>query len=259
MTDLLTVSPAVAERFPDYHAMVLVAEGLTNGPSDDRTDALLRRAEAEVAAAFATLTPAQHPHLAAWREAFRAFGVKPQRVLNSAEALITRVTRGGELPRVNRLVDAYNAVSARFAVPTGGEDLDRVVGRVTLKVAAGHEPFETVKDGAPLVDRPAPGEVVWADDAGVTCRAWNWRQGTRTRLTEGTTRAYFLFDALAPLSTTELESAGDELERLLVTLSPGATLTRLRLPASVGGRADPGSRTGATTPRGQDPTDPTVV
>lgn len=232
MTDPLSISPAVAARFPDYHALVLVADGLVNGPTDARSDAWLHEAETEVRHAFAALAPAEHPHLAAWREAFRAFGAKPQRTLNSAEALITRVTRGGELPRVNSLVDAYNAVSARFVVPAGGEDLARVVGRVTLAVADGTEPFETVKDGAPFVDRPGRGEVVWADAAGVTCRAWNWRQGTRTRLTEATTSAYFLFDALAPCSPDALDAAGDELERLLALAAPTASVTRFRLTAS---------------------------
>ncbi|HEX2863059.1 MAG TPA: phenylalanine--tRNA ligase beta subunit-related protein [Deinococcales bacterium] len=225
----LHVSPEVSERFPGYLGLVLFATGLTNGPSGERSLQALREAGEQARQAFAAAPPAGHPHLAAWREAFRAFGLKPQRTLNSAEALITRVAKGGELPPVNRLVDAYNAVSVRFAVPCGGEDLARVVGAVTLKVANGSEPFETVKDGAPFVDHPQPGEVVWADEAGVTCRAWNWRQGTRTRLTEATTDAYFLFDALPPLAPGELDAAGDALEALLGELSPGCRVERQRI------------------------------
>jgi len=103
------------------------------------------------------------------------------------------------------------------------------VGTVTLKVADGSEPFETNKDGAPFIDHPVPGEVVWADEAGVTCRAWNWRQGTRTRLTEDTTRAYFLFDSLAPMAPDALEEAGEALDTLLERLSPGCRIERLHL------------------------------
>ncbi|MBB6099977.1 DNA/RNA-binding domain of Phe-tRNA-synthetase-like protein [Deinobacterium chartae] len=229
MKDLLTIHPDVAARFPTYHALVLVAHDLDNGPSDTGSEALLRDAEEHVRRAFTGLALPDHPHIAAWREAYRAFGVKPQRTLNSAEALIARVLRGGELPRVNRLVDAYNAVSARFVVPCGGEDLEQVVGRVTLRFASGTEAFDTMKDGSAIIDHPAPGEVVWADERGVTCRAWNWRQGTRTRLTEGTKRAYFLFDALAPMAFAELDAAGDALERMLGELSPGCRLERVRI------------------------------
>ena len=42
------------------------------------------------------------------------------------------------------------------------------------------------------------GEIVWRDDAGVTCRRWNWRQCVRTRLTEATTEALFIIDGLGP-------------------------------------------------------------
>ncbi|WP_407571784.1 B3/4 domain-containing protein [Deinococcus altitudinis] len=229
MNTLLQLSPAVTERFPDYHGLVLIATGLTNGPSDDRTLTLLREAEEQTRRTFATTPPAAHPHVVAWQEAFRAFGMKPKKTMNSAEALITRVVKGGELPAINRLTDAYNAVSVRFVVPCGGEDLDHVVGTITLKVADGSEPFETNKDGAPFIDHPVSGEVVWADEAGATCRAWNWRQGTRTRLTEDTTRAYFLFDALAPMTPDVLEQAGEALETLLEMLSPGCLVERLHL------------------------------
>jgi DNA/RNA-binding domain of Phe-tRNA-synthetase-like protein len=232
LTDLFQIAPTVAESFPTYRALFLVASGLVNGPSDERSTAILREAEAHAREMFRSSSPAEHPHMAAWREAFRSFGLKPQRTMNSAEALISRVVKGGELPAVNRLVDAYNAVSVRFVVPCGGEDLDRVVPPATLKLADGTEPFETSKDGEPFVDHPAPGEVVWADEAGVTCRAWNWRQGTRTRLTEGTRRAYFLFDALSPMSASDLEQAGDALEALLRELSPGCQVERVRLGAS---------------------------
>ncbi len=231
MTSRLHISPTITERFPTYRGLVLFATGLSNGPSDERSRALLRQAEEHARERFANSQPSEHPHIAAWREAFRAFGVKPQRMLNSAEALISRLLKGGELPPVNRLVDAYNAVSVRFVVPCGGEDLDKVVGAVTLRFADGSEGFDTLKDGEPFVGNPAPGEVVWADVAGVTCRAWNWRQGVRTRLTEATTSAYFLFDALDPMTETELEAAGEALAMSLRELSPGCAIEHVRIGA----------------------------
>jgi DNA/RNA-binding domain of Phe-tRNA-synthetase-like protein len=176
---------------------VVHATGLVNGPS----------VPLDVHPA-----PADHPHLLAWRDAFRSFGAK--RYLSSAEALIRRAD---ELPAINRLVDLYNAVSMAHAVPVGGEDLDRVVGAVRLDFARGGEPF----DGG---DPPKPGEVVWADAAGVTCRRWNWRQGARTRLTESTTRAYFLFDALPALDDESLWAAVVDLSARLREACPTASM-----------------------------------
>ena len=55
------------------------------------------------------------------------------------------------------------------------------------------------------------GEVVWCDDVGVTCRLWNWRQSPRTALTDDTTSAIFIMDALAPCSDEAVSAAKDEL------------------------------------------------
>jgi DNA/RNA-binding domain of Phe-tRNA-synthetase-like protein len=52
-------------------------------------------------------------------------------------------------------------------------------------VARGDEPFDTVRDGAAVVEHPEAGEIVWRDDDGVTCRRWNWRQCKRTALHQG--------------------------------------------------------------------------
>jgi DNA/RNA-binding domain of Phe-tRNA-synthetase-like protein len=149
------------------------------------------------------------PHVAAWRDAYRAFGAKPQRTRHSLEALLRRAASG--LPRVNRLTDIYNAVSVLHQVPVGGEDLSRYSGAPRLLRATGSEPFDTVADGSVVIEHPDAGEVVWCDDAGVTCRRWNWRQARRTQLSESTTTALFILDALDPMTGDALEAAADDL------------------------------------------------
>ena len=118
------VDPAVHELRPDYVALLVAADGLPGGPSDEASDGWLREAEAAAAGRLAGSPPEERPHVALWREAFRAFGAKPQRTRNSLEALLRRVPDG--LPRINRLTDLYNAVSVLHEVPVGGEDLDAV-------------------------------------------------------------------------------------------------------------------------------------
>lgn len=162
------VDAAVFALRPDYRAMLVAVGGLVPGPSDQASDALLRAAEAAAREALGGGPAEELPHVAAWREAYRAFGAKPQRTRNSLEALLRRAASG--LPRVNRLTDLYNAVSVLHQVPLGGEDLTRYTGAPRLVRAAGDEPFDTVADGIAVIEHPDPGEVVWCDDAGVTCR-----------------------------------------------------------------------------------------
>ena len=213
-----TVAADVFQLRPDYRAMLLVVEGITPGPSDDLSEALLQQAEASARTAVAATPVEQLPHVASWREAYHAFGAKPQRTRNSLEALMRRADSG--LPRVNRLTDIYNAISVIHQIPLGGEDADCYVGSPQLRRATGDETFDTAAAGESVVEYPEAGEVVWCDDAGVTCRRWNWRQARRTQLRDDTTTAFFVLDALAPLTDEQLQAAADDLESHLARLGP---------------------------------------
>lgn len=227
------VEPAVFALRPDYRALLVAFDGLVGGPTDAGSDALLRDAERTAAAELAGRPVDGLTQVAAWRDAYRAFGAKPQRTRNSLEALLRRVDEG--LPRVNRLTDIYNAVSVRHLLPLGGEDLDRYAGPARLVRATGDERFETVADGRLIDEHPEAGEVVWCDDAGVTCRRWNWRQAPRTRLTETTTAALFVLDALDVSSDKAVSDAADELVGRLAVLSPRVRVARrLITPSSQG-------------------------
>ncbi len=216
--DGAVVESSVFALRPDYRALLLAVDGIAPAPSDADSETLLRAAEEAAARTMADRPPEQLPHVAAWREAYRAFGAKPQRTRNSLEALLRRAATG--LPRVNRLTDVYNAVSVLHQVPLGGEALSRYSGAPQLIRATGVEPFDTVVDGDPAIEHPEPGEVVWCDNAGVTCRRWNWRQASRTQLTTATSAALFILDALDPVTDVDLEAVADD---LLTHLAPPST------------------------------------
>jgi DNA/RNA-binding domain of Phe-tRNA-synthetase-like protein len=198
------------------------------GPSDAAGEALLQEAEAATARALADRPVDQLPHVAAWREAYRAFGAKPQRTRNSLEALTRRAASG--LPRANRLTDLYHAVSVLHRIPLGGEALAGYRGAPRLVRATGREPFDTVAGGEPVIEHPGPGEAVWCDRSAATCRRWNRRQGRRPQLREDTTTALFILDALAPM-TDEALHAAEDLATRLADLGPDVRSARRLLTA----------------------------
>jgi DNA/RNA-binding domain of Phe-tRNA-synthetase-like protein len=212
------VDAAVFALRPDYRVVLLAVDGLVPGPSDQGSDALLQAAEVAARQALSAQVVDQLPHVAAWREAYRAFGAKPQRTRNSVEALLRRA--GSGLPRVNRLTDTYNAISVLHQIPLGGEDLTRYAGSPRLIRATGTEPFDTVAEGSAAIEYPDAGEVVWCDDAGVTCRRWNWRQARRTQLSDDTTTALFILDALDPMTDEALRATAEHLVSELARLGP---------------------------------------
>jgi DNA/RNA-binding domain of Phe-tRNA-synthetase-like protein len=224
MTLSLTVSPDVRAIAPGFTHVAIEAHGLVNGPSTEESSALLDDAARRLATRLDGRAPHEDPHMTAWREVYTAFGSKPSRTRNSAEALAKRALSEAGLPRINVLVDLYNAISVAHLIPVGGEDLDRIQGGMHLVRATGEEDFVTVAGGEETVEHPDAGEVVWRDETGVTCRRWNWRQGPRTRLTEDTVSALFLLESLAPMPVAEVEAAGAELAELLGKFSPGARI-----------------------------------
>jgi DNA/RNA-binding domain of Phe-tRNA-synthetase-like protein len=219
-----TVDGSVFALRPDYRVLLVGVEGLATAQSDRDTEDLVTTAESTVRESLNGRAVEDLPHVAAWREAYRAFGAKPQRTRNSVEALIRRAESG--LPRVNRLTEVYNAVSVLHQIPVGGEDIDRYLGPPRLMRAMGTEPFDTLAAGQPVIEYPEPGEVVWCDDAGVTCRRWNWRQCRRTQLSDVTTAALFILDALDPITDGELAAAADDLSAHLSRIAPQVQIAR---------------------------------
>jgi DNA/RNA-binding domain of Phe-tRNA-synthetase-like protein len=208
---LPTIDPAIWQRYPEYHAVSVV----------------VRDFRAADSAAIPAI-PLQPPvwmveHLETWRGAFRAFGANPKKTPCSVEALWKRVEKNGSLPAIDPVVDLYNALSIRFGACFGGEDVDRYAGLPRLVVARGDEPFDTVRDGAPVIEHPDAGEIVWRDDRGVTCRRWNWRQCKRTALDRDSRNLWFIVDRLPPMPIAELVRAGEELVAGLARISPGIT------------------------------------
>lgn len=224
MSHAVVIDPRIWELRPDFVVAVIRARGLTPGPSDEASAAALREAERLAVRTLNGSDVAAHPHIAAWREAYRAFGAKAQRTPSSAEALLRRVVEGERLPPINRLVDLYNAISLEYAIPVGGEDLARIAGPSRLTIARGDEPFDVMKSGEVVNEPPSAREVIWADDAGVTCRRWNWRQCVRTRLTEQSTEAFFVLERLEPFPLSRLREASDDFVNRLRRDSPDAEI-----------------------------------
>ncbi len=228
MLDGTTISAEVRERWPGYRVLVVVAEGLNAGAFDTSRDPdPLARAEAFVREQGET-DWAAHPHIAEWMAAYAAFGAKPKRTSPSVLALIKRA--GGGLPRIDPVTDLYNAISVSHVLPIGGENLAAYVSAPRLEFAQGGEPFDTIESGEPAMDTALPGEVIWRDNQGVTCRRWNWRQCVRTRIDGETRTALFLLEALGTMPDDELLAAGAELTDGLRQLAPDVVLGQRLVP-----------------------------
>ncbi|MEN4793447.1 B3/4 domain-containing protein [Pantoea agglomerans] len=225
-----SIDPAVFALAPGFRAMSIVVEATLITRPDVASDAL-KSACQQVLNDDAAWADA---HLAAWAEVFKAFGAKAKRTPCSAEALRKRVLRDGALPAIDPVVDLYNAISIRYALPVGGENIEAYAGEPRLVIADGSERFDTVKEGEVVYESPEPGEVIWRDDQGVTCRRWNWRQGVRTRLDASAQQMWFILESLPAMPLSALQQASDDLVSGLQQMMPGAQIstTLIEAPAN---------------------------
>ncbi|MBJ7370010.1 MAG: B3/4 domain-containing protein [Pseudomonas sp.] len=215
-----SIDPAVAQLAPGFRALSIVVQAAPITQAYVAGEALAKACQI-VTNGGPSWAPA---HLQAWADVFRQFGAKPQRTPCSAEALRKRVSRDGEFPSIDPVVDLYNAISLEYAIPVGGENAQAYIGSPRLVIADGSEPFDTMKEGLPAHEFPDAGEVVWRDDQGVTCRRWNWRQGVRTRLDAQAQHMWFILESLPAMPLEALTEAGDKLIEGLQQMMPGAEI-----------------------------------
>ena len=188
-----TISIAdVCERFPDFRLALLLATDLQiRAERSEELDRWIVEAQAECRARWSNSELSTIPGVAAWRTAYRGFGVKKTSYRSSVERLIKRILADGALPRVNGLVDLYNCVSLSHGLCLGTDDLDKTLGDLAFRFAHVGDTFVdmSAEPGDDPNDPPKDGEVVYADSRHVLCRRWNWRQDARTVVTTETRNA----------------------------------------------------------------------
>jgi DNA/RNA-binding domain of Phe-tRNA-synthetase-like protein len=180
----------ITAAFPNYRVAVVVAEGLAIAAErPPALDSLIAEREAAARVQWAATELSQIPGIAAWRSAYKGFGIKQTSYRSSVERLVKNVLTGRVLARVNTFVDLYNAVSLAHVLPLGADDLAHVRPPLAFRYAREGDSFVDMAEEGDEPRAPKAGEVVYADAAHVLCRRWNWRQDARSLITPATRRA----------------------------------------------------------------------
>jgi DNA/RNA-binding domain of Phe-tRNA-synthetase-like protein len=197
----MTLSASIGEvvsRFPRFRAAFVVAENLSLAPERSaELDDLVREREEESRRRWAGCELDDIPGVAAWRAAYKGFGIKRTSYRSSVERLVKRVKAGDRLPSVNTLVDIYNTVSLTHVFCCGADDLGKIAPPLAFRFSRPDDTFIDMgaEPGEDPNDPPKEGEVVYADARHVLCRRWNWRQDARTGITAATERAVITVQA----------------------------------------------------------------
>ncbi len=198
--------------FPNAKIGIITIYGIDNKIKEaEKYKSLLLESQQKAMTHLTAEEFSSNPVIKVWREAFQKFKTK-KGVRASIEALLKRVHKGDNISCINPLVDIYNSISLKYAMPCGGEDIDSFVGDVRLTKAKGDESFITL--GSNESEPPFEGEIVYKDDVGAICRCWNWRESVRTMLTENTQNAFLCIELIDESRDEEFKVAIDELANL---------------------------------------------
>ena len=197
---------AIRSEFPDLVAAAITTTGITPAPDVQEQVA---RCTAIAKARLAGGAESDLPEIKAWRQAFSKMGLKPTQYRCASEALLRRLRKEGELPRIHPLIDLCNAVSVAFAIPVAALDLDRISGDLEVRHAAGDEVYVTFSG---TIEHPETGEVIFADGGrNAHARRWTNRQSGSSAVRAGTSRVLIVAEALH-------ESAAQDVAALMKTL-----------------------------------------
>jgi DNA/RNA-binding domain of Phe-tRNA-synthetase-like protein len=209
--------PQLFTQYPGYvRGLVVVRRAVNIESPIDEVQRMLLGAQKAIRQRVDLETPAAQPNIAAWREAYRAFGAKPTEFPSSIEALVKRVRRGDEVPYINTLAAICNSASLRYLVPIGGHAIDvmQADGELCLGFARGDEEF--IPFGNNSIEHPVPGEVIFTyNTSTVLCRRWTWRQGELSKLQRTTTAAVINVDGLPPVTRADVEVISNDLATLV--------------------------------------------
>jgi DNA/RNA-binding domain of Phe-tRNA-synthetase-like protein len=199
--------------FPNAKIGIVVCQGIDNSIKDKEQYAeMILDAEKEALKHLQNAEFSSNDVIKVWREAFQKFKTK-KGARSSIEALLKRVHNGNHLGTINPLVDIYNSISLRYALPCGGEDIDTFAGCIRLTKAVGNEDFVTL--GTDKSEPPYEGEIVYKDNEGAICRCWNWRESVRTMLTENTKNAFLCIELVDERRFEEFEMALKDLAKIV--------------------------------------------
>ncbi|HAT4340662.1 TPA: B3/4 domain-containing protein [Clostridium perfringens] len=201
------------ELFPNAKIGIITCNGIDNTIKDENQyKEMISQGEKEALNHLPNEEFSSNEVIKVWRDAFKKFKTK-KGARSSIEALLKRVSTGKGLGTINPLVDIYNSISLKYAMPCGGEDMDKFIGDIRLSKATGDESFITL--GSDKSEPPYEGEIVYKDDEGAICRCWNWRESVRTMLTEDTKNAFLCIELVDENREKDFENALKELSQLV--------------------------------------------
>lgn len=179
------------EKYPELSPGVVLADGISR-EVDARP--LIAKYQAAAEERLSAGAEGELPEIQAWRRAFGKMGLKPTQYRCASEALLRRFRKERTLPEIHPIIDLCNSISLAFAVPVAVFDVAKVTDYLQVRHAVGDERYLAFSGET---ENPDPGEVIFADAAGLAhARRWTNRQSRHSAVEDGTRAVLIVTEAM---------------------------------------------------------------
>lgn len=133
---------------------------------------------------------------------------RPKKLKAAPQVLLQYFRKTGDIPRINGIVDVYNAISLASGLALGAHDLTYVTGNIRLSLTAGTESFHPI--GGEPTTIPT-GEYAYSDAANdILCRL-EVRQVEKTKITPESQNIFFIVQGHNGIAPTHITATAERL------------------------------------------------
>lgn len=180
-------------------------KGMRNRSSDDPDV----RAFVDTKIATLRLDAGESPEAQGFKALHKQVSSRPDKLTASPLGLLQFLEAYGDIPRINGIVDVYNAVSIKTVLAIGAHNLSNVQGDITLRMTDGSEGFWPL--GAAKPAKVAKGEYAYIDDANdILCRL-EVRQVEKTKITMNSSDVFYIVQGHTGFSEAAIRAGAEEL------------------------------------------------
>lgn len=186
------VSKDFFEKVPNAYFGVVIVKGFDNKKESKKIKDMLSKEMKDALEKLKDVKVKEEAYIIPYREAFKNVDINPNKFLCSIEALLTRISKGKDLPSINPIVDLGNALSVKYKLPIGVHDIDNFKGDIEVRKGKPTDTF--VPFGGGEVEHPEENEYVYVSGDEIKTRKWTWRQGEKSKITEDATNIFIPID-----------------------------------------------------------------
>ncbi len=192
-----------------------VIKGVDNSTYPPELEREIKSAVEEARRLYSLDALKEHSIIRAYRDFYwRVLKIDPTKQRPSQEALLRRILRGGDLPRISPVVDIGNAVSIKYLVPIGLYDISKIRGgKLRLRLSERGELFYPIGGGVEELE----GQIVLAA-GGQILHVYPYRDSVETKIDVSTRDVLAVVAGVRGVDLQRLIDAANALRRFFKIL-----------------------------------------